>query len=78
MTYREKLIAFGLNIAYYRKLRRFTQEKLAEISNISVSTIQKLENSNLYTGASLEMICKLASALQVTESDLLDFRTAPK
>ena len=74
MTYGEKLIALGLNIAYYRKLRLLTQEKLAEKAHISISTIRKLENPNMFTGVTFEKICLLATALGVTESELLDFR----
>lgn len=78
MTYSEKLIALGLNIAYYRKLRLLTQEKLAEKAEISISTVRKLENPNMFTGVSFEMICVLAAALEVTESELLDFRNPQK
>jgi len=78
MTYSEKLIALGLNIAYYRKLRLLTQEKLAEKAKISISTVRKLENPNMFTGVSFEMICVLAAALEVTESELLDFRNPNK
>lgn len=67
MTYSEKLIALGLNIAYYRKLRLLTQEKLAEKAEISISTVRKLENPNMFTGVSFEMICVLAAALEVTK-----------
>ncbi len=78
MTYSEKLIALGLNIAYYRKLRLLTQEKLAEKAEISISTVRKLENPNMFSGVSFEMICVLAAALEVTESELLDFRNPNK
>lgn len=74
MTYGEKLVALGLNIAYYRKLRFLTQEKLAEKANVSISTIRKLENPNLFMGITFDKICRLAVALDVTESELLDFR----
>lgn len=75
MTYGDKLVALGLNIAYYRKLRFLTQEKLAEKSDISISTVRKLENPNLYTGITFEKLCRIAEALEVTESELLDFRS---
>lgn len=78
MTYGEKLIALGLNIAYYRKLRLLTQEKLAEKAGVSLSTIRKLENPNMFAGVTFEKICRLATALGVTESELLDFRVLGK
>ena len=74
MTYGEKLIALGLNIAYYRKLRLMTQEQLAEKANISISTIRKLENPNIFICITFEKMCLIANALDITESELLDFR----
>lgn len=74
MTYREKLTALGLNIAYYRKLRLLTQDKLAEKADVSISTIRKLENPNEFLGVTFEKLCSLANALDVTESELLNFR----
>lgn len=74
MTYGEKLIALGLNIAYYRKLKLMTQEQLAEKANISISTIRKLENPNIFIGITFEKICLIANALDITESELLKFR----
>lgn len=74
MKYGDKMIAFGLNIVYYRKLKLLTQEQLAEKANVSIGTIQKLENPNLYAGTTLDTLCKIAGALQMTESELLDFR----
>lgn len=74
MTYGEKLIALGLNIAYYRKLRLMTQEQLAEKANVSLSTIRKLENPNIFIGISFEKICLISNALDITECELLNFR----
>ena len=75
MKYKDKLTALGLNIAYYRKLRLMTQEQLAEKAGISISTIRKLENPNLFVGVTIETICRIAEALEVAESELLKFRS---
>lgn len=74
MKYREKLLKLGLNIAYYRKLKSYSQEQLAEKTGISVSFISKLENPNVFIGISFENICKISNALGIKESSLLDFR----
>ena len=74
MKYAEKMIAFGLNVAYYRKKQLMTQEQLAEKIHLSIGTIRRIENPNIYAGTTLETICRLADALHVTESALLDFR----
>lgn len=74
MDYSEKMIAFGLNVAYYRKKCLKTQEQLAEETSLSPATIGRIENPNIYAGTTLETICRLAEALHVTESALLNFR----
>ena len=74
MDYSEKMIAFGLNVAYYRKKCLKTQEQLAEDVQMSIGAIGRIENPNIYAGTTLETICRLAEALNTTESDLLDFR----
>lgn len=74
MTYRDKLIAFGLNLAYYRKFKLLTQEQLAEKAKVSISTVRQLENPNMYTGVTFDKICRFADALGISESELLDFR----
>ena len=74
MEYLDKLVALGLNVAYYRKLRLMTQEQLAEKAKISVSTIRKLENPNMLSGITFEMICRISDALDVPEYELLKFR----
>lgn len=74
MDYSEKMIAFGLNVAYYRKKCLKTQEQLAEDVHMSIGAIGRIENPNIYAGTTLETICRLAEALNTTESDLLDFR----
>lgn len=73
MKYSEKMKKIGLNVSYYRKFRSMTQEQLAEKSGISVSFLRKLENPNIFIGVTFEKICKLAEALEVTESELLNF-----
>ena len=56
--YKMNLIKIGLKIAYYRKLRGFTQEQLAEKIGYTEKSVSKWENgSGLPT---LEMIAKLA------------------
>lgn len=47
----------GLNIAYYRKDKRFTQEQLAESLNVDRTTISKIELA--ISSASLDIIFPL-------------------
>lgn len=66
-----KIILLGRNIQKYREQKGYTQEKLAEVMNSDRSYIAKLETAN--RKPSLKYIFRLATALEVTESQLLDF-----
>ena len=44
---RDKYIALGLNIAYYRKRQGMTQEQLAEKAGISRSYLGEIEAPNM-------------------------------
>ncbi len=68
----DKYRKFGLNVAYYRKDRRFTQEGLAEAVGADRSTIVKIENATV--GTSLDMLFNIADALEVEPYKLLKFR----
>lgn len=58
----------GEKIRYIRKERGFTQEKLAEISNIDFTTLNKIENGK--RSASLSTIEKIARALKIAVNEL--------
>ncbi len=62
----------GLNIAYYRKDKRFTQEQLAESLNVDRTTIGKIELA--ISSASLDVIFSLADALDVPVYKFFEFR----
>lgn len=68
----DKYRKFGLNVAYYRKDRKFTQEGLAEAINADRSTIAKIENATV--GTTLDTLFNIAEALDVEPCKLLEFR----
>ncbi|MBR1750402.1 MAG: helix-turn-helix transcriptional regulator [Ruminococcus sp.] len=70
--YKERYIKFGLNVAYYRKLKRLTQLQLAEIVDIDRTHISAIELGNV--GVSMDLIFRLADALEIKAKDLFDFR----
>lgn len=41
-----KLLQIGDNVRRYRKQKHYNQEKLAELLNVSVSTISRIENGS--------------------------------
>ena len=60
---RERYRNLGLNISYYRKLRGFSQEKLAEQVNISRTHMSRIETADC--AVSLDVVFNLADALAV-------------
>lgn len=60
----------GLKIAYYRKLRGFTQEQMAEMLGISWSTVSKIETG--LTGLSLRLLWDMAACLRILPGKMLD------
>lgn len=60
---RERYRNLGLNIAYYRKRRGFSQEKLAEQVNISRTHMSRIETADC--AVSLDVVFNLADALAV-------------
>ena len=70
--YHDRYRKLGLNIAYYRKLRDYTQEQLAEKVDIDRTHMSKIEVATV--GVSLDMVFAIADVLQVPPKELLDFR----
>jgi transcriptional regulator with XRE-family HTH domain len=71
---RDKYIALGLNIAYYRKREGMTQDQLAEKIGISRSYLGEIEAPNMITALSLEVLFNTAGALSLPASKLLEIR----
>ena len=63
---------FGLNVVYYRKKKRLTQMKLAELADIDRSHISAIELGNV--GVSFDVIFTLCDVLDITPKQLFDFR----
>ncbi|MEA4994211.1 MAG: helix-turn-helix transcriptional regulator [Oscillibacter sp.] len=72
--YRENYRLLGLRIAYYRKVRGYTQEQLAEMIGKSWSFLSQIEanNGTRLKGLSLETLFSIAEALQVSAGRLFD------
>lgn len=72
--YRENYRLLGLRIAYYRKVRGYTQEQLAEMIGKSWSFLSQVEANNgaKLKGISLETLFSIAEVLQVPTGRLFD------
>lgn len=65
-------LKLGMNIKRLRKKYGYTQEKLSELTNIDYKYIQRIEGKNP-PAIKIDTIEKLAKALNVKPSELLDF-----
>lgn len=68
----EKYKYLGLNIAYYRKNRRLSQEQLAERINISRTHMSRIETADC--AVSLDVVFNICDVLDITPAKLFDFR----
>lgn len=62
----------GLNIAYYRKAKGFSQNYLAEKINISRTHMSRIETADC--AVSLDVIFEICRTLGISEKELFDFR----
>lgn len=67
----KELIKIGLNITYYQKEQRLTQEELAEKASISRNHLQRIESGYC---ASLNVLMDIADALDIPLCKLFEFR----
>jgi len=68
----DKYRKLGLNIAYYRKDKGYTQLKLAELLNIDRAHMQRIETANV--GVSLDVLFHLSDLLQIPVYKFFEFR----
>lgn len=72
IAYRLKQI--GLNVAYYRKLKNMNQEDLANKAQMERSAIGHLESTKYYSNPTMETLLRIADALEIKPSLLLEFK----
>ena len=70
--YYEHYRRLGLNIAYYRKLRKMSQEKLAEKVDISRTHMSRIETADC--AVSLDVVFALAEILDVEPWKLFEYK----
>ncbi len=73
LEYEQEYRQIGLKIAYYRKLRGYTQEQLAEKIDKAPAFIGHIEAPNINTGVSLDTLFDIASVLDVPPHKFLLF-----
>jgi transcriptional regulator with XRE-family HTH domain len=69
--YEEIFRQIGIRIAYYRKLRGYTQEVFSEMLGVSTSYYSQIEAAGCYKPISLRTLFRIAEALEVEPYKLL-------
>lgn len=70
--YEHEWLMIGYRISYFRRVKGYTQEQLADIVGTTTSYIGTLE-SQMVKPISLRTLFKIANALEVKPSQLLEF-----
>lgn len=63
---------FGDNLRKYRKEKKLTQEKLADLLNVSFQTVSKWEKKK--TEPNIDTLIKIASIFNITLDELVGVR----
>lgn len=71
-TQKIKYKNLGLNIAYYRKSRQYTQAALCELLGVDSGYMSKIETARV--GVSLDIIFNLSDILQVPAYKFFEFK----
>ncbi len=70
----ERMENLSYAIGYYRKKKGYSQERLAELLNISRQHLASVEAPGMNRGLSLELLFNIATVLEVEPWQLLKFR----
>lgn len=71
--YAEKYKEIGLKIAYYRKLRGYSQMKLAELIDVSRTHLSNIEAPNKPTSISLDLLFRISEVLDIEIKQFFEF-----
>ena len=71
-----RYIEIGYNIQYYRKHKNLTQERLAELVDISRQHLGAIEAPNIVRPVSLDLLFRIADVLEIDVRLLIDFHGA--
>ena len=73
--YAQQYKEIGLKVAYYRKLRGFSQMKFAEMIDVSRTHLSNIEAPNVPTSISLELLFKISEVLDIEVKEFFEFHT---
>lgn len=68
----------GLKIAYYRKLKGYSQMEFAELIDVSRTHLSNIEAPNKPTSVSLDLLFKISEALDIEVKNFFEFTNIKK
>ena len=71
--YAHKYKEIGLKIAYYRKLKGYSQMEFSEMINVSRTHLSNIEAPNKSTAISLDLLFEISEVLEVDIRKFFDF-----
>ena len=63
----------GLKIAYYRKLKGYTQIEFAEMIDVSRTHLSNIEAPNIPTSISLDLLFRISEVLDIETKHFFEF-----
>ena len=71
--YAQQYREIGLKIAYYRKLKGFSQLQLAEKIDVSRTHLSNIEAPNVPTSISLDLLFRISEVLEIETKYFFEF-----
>ncbi len=71
--YSQQYKEIGLKIAYYRKLKGYSQLQLAEKIDISRTHLSNIEAPNIPTSISLDLLFRISEVLEIDTKHFFEF-----
>lgn len=71
--YAQQYKEIGLKIAYYRKLKGFSQLELAEKIDVSRTHLSNIEAPNVPTSISLDLLFRISEVLDIDTKNFFEF-----
>lgn len=71
--YAQQYKEIGLKIAYYRKLKGYSQMEFAEMIDVSRTHLSNIEAPNIPTSISLDLLFRISEVLEIDTKKFFEF-----
>jgi transcriptional regulator with XRE-family HTH domain len=69
---RIEVVKFGVNLRKLREERKISQQQLADMADINLSTVLRIENAK--TKANIDILFSISKALEIPVSQLFEHK----